>query len=179
MKQPTAFNARAIYALKMDVHYRIYPRTSDFYFIRIGGQSVLGGVSSGLRAQLGIVGALIGALFQNRAAQSLENKISQLDAKDPAALLQANQGSFIQKSFDITSTSIDPPGIFGGHGEQFGKWVIKLGDGRTETLQFESNDDVAAAIQLLPPVLGAKLSVNVQWDPKTKSYEKRKDVPRR
>src|ERR1051325_9338225 len=103
-----AFSARAIYALKSDVLFRVYPGSSDLYFVRIGGQGFAGGVSSGLRAQLGILGALLGALFEKKVAQNLAAKTSGLDGQDPASLIHQNKGSFIQESFDITASSIDP-----------------------------------------------------------------------
>src|SRR5438128_2082473 len=87
--QPTAFNARALHALKSDLLYRVYARPGGLYFIRIGGQGLGGGVAGGLGA-FGLIGALLGGLFETllkkQNAKRLMAKQSELDANDPRSL---------------------------------------------------------------------------------------------
>ena len=49
-----------------------------------------------------------------------------------------------------------------------------LRDERKMKLQFENNDDMAAALKALSGVLSGDLKVNVEWDEKRKRFKKKK-----
>jgi hypothetical protein len=60
------------------------------------------------------------------------------------------------------------------HGRQAGRWQLLLRDGRKMNFQFETNEDLKAALDLLSTFLNSTLSVNVEWNEKKKRWQKQK-----
>jgi len=148
MDDSISFNARYISAFTPDRLYRIYLVGHDLCFIKIGGQGPSG-------------------LFQYNAGDLTareRTRAAKADADDPRYLATAHKHNLLVAAGDIAASSIDPPPLFGQHGPSFGRWRIRLKDGRKLTLQFEGLEDMLIAVQHLPAILGSCLTVNVEWD---------------
>lgn len=168
---PQPFNVRAIYALKVDVHYRVYPRGDTLYLVRIGGQRV-GGYTTGLRIGFGLIGALIGELIQKKVDQSQANRVWELDSRDPEQMVQTEKGSSVVRVSEVISSSIEPAATFGGHGAHHGKWILRKRGEQPVTFQFETLQDMQVGVHALQATLGRRISVNVVWDNQRSRFDK-------
>ena len=169
------FYARAVFALKMDVLYRVYPSPTGISFIKAGGQGGLArGIAGGLQAQLGGLGALIAAPLLKRAARRLDDMARDYDSKDPRTLATIQEGSFAAEPSEFLTSTLDDGAVFGGHGPQHGVWNVALRNGQKLKLQFETLQDMRAAFESLPQALGPKMTINVTWNATRGAFETRR-----
>jgi hypothetical protein len=177
MATPNAFNARATFALSADRLYRVYVKEGALYFIRIGGQ---GGLEMALVGGFGLLGGLAARAIKRRTDKGTKRKLLEMDQRPPQELLQVHKHNFRLYSNEVLESVIDPPAGFAGHGPHVGRWqVTRVPDGKKTSLQFEQLEDMRTALALLPPLLGARLEVNVQWNEGKKRFEARKQSDRR
>jgi hypothetical protein len=59
-------------------------------------------------------------------------------------------------------------------GKQAGRWKLFRRDGKKMNFEFENNDDMTAALNLLPQFFNSSLIVNVEWDERKKRFRKKK-----
>jgi hypothetical protein len=175
MEKSAGFNARETHAFTSDTLYRMYVVEGQLYCIRLAGQAGFArGAAAGLRAQLGLVGAVVGHLLKSSAAQNTQEAAQQLDRRDPKILLKAKEGSFVMTPGAIVEAALEPSAAYQAHGDQYGRLLVRGEDGKKTTYQFETLEDMHRAVQLLPAVFGSKLTVNVEWSDRAKEYVKRK-----
>lgn len=164
-----AFNARFISNLSLDRLYRVYVERGEMFFIRIGGQS---GVAVGVASQFGVVGALVLRSLKKRGDEKLAAKIADLDRQHPSSQLSAHKQNFHAASTAVEHSALEPAATIGAHGEHFGRWRLKIRDGKEMLLQFEALEDMKAAHGLLP-ALGSVHANNVVWDPAKNRFAKK------
>lgn len=152
--------------------YRIYLKNSDLLFILLA--SGLSANPEALTVHFGLLGALIGAGLKKRAKKKNDATMQRFDQTDPEQLLPEHKHNFKLHTSEIREGVINPPALFAMHGRQAGRWQLLLRDGRKMNFQFETNDDLKAALDLLSPFLSSTLRVNVEWNEKKKRWQKQK-----
>jgi len=170
MEAPTPFNAKLIASSQR--LYRIYVRRSDLYFIVLAGG--LSANPESLTVHFGLIGALIGHGLKKRAKKKNQALIQRIDQLDPQELLAEDKHNFKVHTAEIQEAAIDPPALFAFQGRQSGRWKLCLRSGKKMNFQFENNDDMKAALVLLPQFLDSTLKVNVEWNEKKKRFQKKK-----
>ena len=172
MATANAFNARATFTIRMDRLYRVYVQDGALYFIRIGGQ---GGLELALVGGFGLLGGLAAGAIRRRTGGGQKRKVLETDRQRPEDLLPAHKENFRLYCSEVLESVIEPPAAFVSHGVHVGRWQItRAPDGKKTSLQFEQLEDMRTALALLPPLLGVKLKVNVQWNEGKKRFEARK-----
>jgi hypothetical protein len=151
--------------------YRVYLKRADVIFIVIAG-----GLSANpdmLTVHFGLLGALIGAMVKKRAKKKSEATIQRIDQIDPEQLLSEHKHNFKLHASEIREGHIEPrPWLMIG-GNQAGRLKLFLRNGKKMNFEFETNEDMRAAVELLPKFLDSSLTVNVEWDEKKKRYRKK------
>ena len=172
METPATFNAKYASAASPDRVYRIYLRRADMFFILLAG-----GLSANpemLTAHFGLVGALIGAVVKKRAKKKTDATIQRFDQLDPEQLLAEHKHNLRLHTAEIREATIEARSFFALHGHQVGRLKLFLRDGKKMNFEFPTNEDMQAAVNLLPRFLDSSLSVNVEWDEKKKRFRKKK-----
>jgi len=152
--------------------YRVYLRRSDLFFIVIAG-----GLSANpdmLTVHFGLLGALIGHIVKKRAKKKNGATIQRIDQLDPEQLLSEHKHNFKLHTSEIREGRIDPRSWLLLGGNQAGRWKLFLRDGKKMNFEFESNEDMSAALNLLPQFFNSSLIVNVEWDQQKKRFRKKK-----
>lgn len=162
------FNVRALFALRPDRLYRVYATPEGLYLIRIGGQGGLEGQALGLGAAGGAIGVMIASILTPAAGTS-GKKAAAADEQGPFSQLGHHKHDQLVRPGDIVECSIEPPTRFPSHGPQAARWVLATREQKWN-LQFETNEDVVVALEHLPPVLGQRLQVNIEWSPTAGKY---------
>jgi hypothetical protein len=151
--------------------YRVYLRRADLFFIVIAG-----GFSANpdmLTVHFGLLGALIGHIVKKRAKKKNEATIQRIDQLDPQQLLPEHKHNFKLHTSEIREGRIDPrPFLLPWN--QAGRWKIFLRDGKKMNFEFETTEDMSAALNLLPQFMNSSLIVNVEWDEYKKRFRKKK-----
>jgi hypothetical protein len=151
--------------------YRVYLRRADIFFIVIAG-----GLSANpdmLTVHFGLLGALIGHFMKKRAKKKNEATIQRIDQLEPEQLLSEHKHNFKLHASEIRDGCIEPrPWLMMG-GTQAGRWKLFLRDGKKMNFEFETNEDMRAALNLLPQFMNSSLVVNVEWDEQKKRYRKK------
>lgn len=166
-----AFNTRAVYTWKPDRLYRVYISSGQLYFIRIGGQGYA--LAQALELQLGPFGQMLGRSVQRRSDEKLRKRVEETDRIPPEIRVREHAHNLRVGVEQIADSAILPPGRMASHGPRFGRWNIGLRDGFEIKLQFEGLGEMQRALELLPPLLGNRLVVDVQWDELLGQYVKR------
>jgi hypothetical protein len=170
---PDAFNVRATYAWKPDRLYRVYVRSGQLYFIRIGGQNWA--LAQALEMQLGPLGDALGRSVRNRSDEKMRKRIEEADRIPPEIRVRDHAHNLRIGVEDILECEIIEPGRLASHGQRYGRWNIGLRAGKRMKLQFEVLEDMQCALDLLPAQLGDRLSVRVHWDDLLGRFVKRDD----
>jgi hypothetical protein len=159
------FNVRNIRLWSGDRNYRLYFRDGEFFFIRIGGQSM-----DAVAAQFGLIGALIAGWF--RRGQLSTEQIADLDRSQPKDLLAQHKHNFSLRTSDVIESSLDPAPLVPQYGVCTGRWTLRTRDGTKWSFQFDELEPMHAAIQYLPTVLGPQIRVGARWDEEKQQYRK-------
>ena len=167
--KPVGFNVRALYALKPDRLYRVYAMPDGLYLIRIAGQGGLEGQALALGVGGGALGVLIGSLLGASAAGGANKTAASVDEMGPQTLLGHHKHDQRVRVDEIVECSIEPPSRLPSHGPQAARWLLTTREQKWN-LQFETNEDVVIALDHLPPILGERLEVNIEWSPTAGKY---------
>ena len=168
MENSTTFNARLV-STRSDSVYRVYARGNDFYFIQLAGLST---TAQALMIHFGLIGMLIGESMKRRAKKKAEATLQRAGQVAPEELLRENKNNFKVYIPEIRETAIEPPALFAMHGKQAGRWNFSLQDGKKMRFEFETTDELKAALDVLPRLLNATLRVNVEWNEIKKRFQK-------
>ncbi len=160
-----AFNIRNVRAISADRKYRVYFRSGEFFFVRIGGQNM-----DAIAMQFGLLGGLIAAWY--RGGEMSPDKLENLDTTTPKELLALHKHNFSLPVSDFVESEIEPPPLLPQHGPCAGRWTVRLSDGSKWLFEFEDLEQIEAALRYLPPLLGETIRVGVQWDEKKCRYRK-------
>ncbi|HEV8336703.1 MAG TPA: hypothetical protein VGR67_09825 [Candidatus Polarisedimenticolia bacterium] len=169
MRADRAFTVRFISTFTPDRLYRVYACGDQLAFVKIGGQA---GVAEGVAAQFGLLGALVLAWWKKRNRNKVQQTLAQQDQQDVELLLTRDPKNFSIQPGQIARASIDPPAILGAHGRSHGSWKVEETNGTKRSFQFEELAEMREAMQVLPRILGAALTINVKWDEGKKRYTK-------
>src|ERR1043165_8314568 len=141
--------------------YRVYLRRADLFFIVVAG-----GLSANpdmLTVHFGLLGALISAIIKRRAKKKNEATIQRIDQIEPEQLLAEHNHNFKLHTSEIREARIEPRPLLLLSGNQAGRLKLFMRDGKKMNFEFETNEDMSAALNLLPQYLNASLIVNVEW----------------
>jgi len=127
-----------------------------------------------LTVHLGLLGALIGSMMKKRVKKKREATIHRIDQLDPEQLLAEHKHNFKLHTAEIREGAIEPRPFLALHGHQAGRLILFLRDGRKTNLEFETNDDMTAALVVLPKFMDSSLRVNVEWDERKKRFRKKR-----
>jgi hypothetical protein len=152
-----AFNARAVFWLRPDRLYRVYPTRGELFLIRIGGQG--GDLAGALGALLGPLGALIEERLRKRGAERLERRVAEVDRLPPEIRAREHPQSFQLSVGQIVESQILESSRVATHGRHVGRWLLTLQGGERWSFQFETQEDLARALELLPRELGERLRI--------------------
>ncbi len=169
MLDTAAFNARATFTWEADRLYRVCIEDGALYFIRIGGQ---GGMNPAVAANFGLLGALVVGAAKSISERKRQERLAAQEQQRPQDLLSAHKHNFRLSPSDVMDSSIEPAASALSHGPNAGRWLLTQQDGKKWSLQFESVDDMQAALEVLPVLFGSRLRVNVQWNEKKKRFER-------
>jgi hypothetical protein len=171
MPNTESFDAKDV-SRNADCLYRVYAQAGEFYFISLGGLSQTARV---VASQFGLIGILIGSAMKKRAKKQAEAMLQRADEQDLESLLRENKKSFKVYIPEITEAVMEPPSFLALHGKQTGRWNFKLRDGKKYRFEFETNEAMQAAMNLLPRLLNATLRANVEWNEPKKKFLKKKN----
>ena len=166
--KPVGFNVRALYALKPDRLYRVYAMPDGLYLIRIAGQGGLEGQALTLGAAGGALGMMLASILTPGAGTSYK-KAAAADEQGPLTQLGHHKHDQRVRVDEIVECSIEPPSRLPSHGPQAARWLLTTREQKWN-LQFETNEDVVIALDHLPPILGERLKVNIEWSPTAGKY---------
>ena len=168
MENPATFNARLV-STRSDSVYRVYARGNDLYFIQLAGLST---TAQALTIHFGLIGMLIGESMKRRAKKKAEATLQRAGQVAPEELLRENKNNFKVYIPEIREAAIEPPSFFTLHGKQAGRWNFSLRDGKKMRFEFETTDELKAALDVLPRLLSATLRVNAEWNEMKKRFQK-------
>ena len=154
------FNCRAISLLRGDRLYRVYCGQDAIRFIRIGGQ---GGLAFALESQGGFLGRLIANRIRTREESKRRQVELEADAFDPEFLVSQHRHNLRLVPGEILDGHWRPAGR-PVHGPHFGRLDLTLRKSPHLRLQFESESDLALALEQLSHVLGDRLSGTPQGE---------------
>ncbi len=152
--------------------YRVYPRRDDLFFIVLA--EGLSANPQTLTVHFGLLGLLIGAMMKKRAKKKKEAATQRMDQTDPEQLLVENKHNFKLHSSEISEGSIEPRPAISFDGHEVGHCKLLLRNNKKKKLQFENNDDLAAALDSLQKFFHGSLKVNVEWNENKKRFTKKK-----
>jgi hypothetical protein len=152
-----AFNARAIFWLRPDRLYRVYPTRGELFFIRIGGQGT--DLAAALGALLGPLGAIFEERLRRRSAAKLRDRIEEVDQLPPEIRAREHRHSFQLSVAQIAESQILEPSRIPAHGRHDGRWTFTLQGGESWRFQFETLEDLGRAHELLLRELGDRLRI--------------------
>lgn len=173
MENVTKFEARQVSSFTERL-FHIFVRGSDLWFIQHGGLAGPLGILTVPLGYLGFPGALLGEAL-NWLAKKTETADA-TESPDPELLLHQFAGSFKLYAGEIREAAIEPPRTsFGGRGRA-GRWVFSVRDGREMKFEFDAAEQLQTALDLLVPLLGSTLEVNVEWDEANTRFGKKSEV---
>jgi hypothetical protein len=164
------FHAKATYMWRKNRFYRVYVRPDELWFIEAGSalspEMALQGA-----AIHGLVGGLVGGIIAHNVRKHTTARQSLLDAASEDELGQlaaAEKPNFRAIIGDLSDVRIEPKSVWHGlaysNPQHAGLLYFSHPDHGTMKLEFASPPEVRTAIDLLRPVLGDRLKVNVVWD---------------
>ena len=171
METPATFNAKLTSATASDRLYRVYLKRDDVFFVLL--EAGLGASPETLTVHFGLLGMLIGSMMKKRAKKKRESTIQRIDNLHPEQLLAEHKHNFKLHSSEIKEAVIEPRALFTLHGQQVGRLKFFLRDGRKMNFEFQNNDEMTAALNVLQRFLDSSLKVNVEWDEKKKRFKKK------
>jgi hypothetical protein len=146
MGDMNAFNCRLISTFSADRIFRVFLVPEGLFFIQMGAQEL----GRALALHFGLLGGLIYAAIDKRAQTKRQEKIRQLDLVHPSAHLGSGKHNFHATILDVETSVLQPRARFGSHGEQFGRWILKLRGQKEMTLELQTAEDMQRAYDLLP-----------------------------
>jgi hypothetical protein len=165
-----AFNARAVFTWKSDRYYRVYLRGQELFFIRTSGQLT----GELVARQFGLLGMLVWSLIKKGRQKKWAAMMEMLDRTPLDELLLKHKHNFKAHPMQLAEQVLEPPGWFKGHGNYVARWRFTMpGGGERMTFQLATNEDVEAALRLLPPVTGGMLRIDLEWNASKKKYVNR------
>jgi hypothetical protein len=170
MVTPTTFDAKLV-STHPDRVYRIYVKGSDLFFIQLTGLST---TAEALTIHFGLIGYLIRESMKRRAKKKADAFLQSAGQVEPEELLRDSKNNFKVYIPEIREAAIEPPALFALHGKQAGRWNFSLRDGKKMRFEFENTDQMKAALDVLPRLLNATLTVKVEWDERKKRFQKTK-----
>ena len=177
------FHARATHGFKRNRFYRIYLTYTELLFVQ-SGPGKMDHVAMAFAGHFGLVGALIGGLIgwfiASRAKKDTEARQKQLDDADEqelSRLIDEDKHSFRAELSELSEVSIDPKSVwhqiaYSSSPDYVGVLGLQHQTRGKMKLEFLSNEDMRLAIDTLPELLPGKVSINVVWNEKKKSFGK-------
>ncbi len=92
--------------------------------------------------------------------KSLEAARAEVEQSDPEAMPQSSKKHFKIAVDDLVRSSLEPPSLFRGHGHYYATWKVVTRKTK-DAFQVEDPDSLEAALDHLPGLLEARLTVTV------------------
>ncbi len=165
----TAFNARFFAIFSEERLYRVYFAPGGMFFIRVGGPR-----HDPVAMQFGLIGLLISSLTVKGRMKKAQQKMADMDQRSLRDRLEDHKHNFREPFTEIVSSTIEPPSWFAQRGPQRGSWKVVFENRKKMTFRFDELDDMRAAVEELPKVLGEKHASHVEWSEKKNKYVKRR-----
>ena len=169
----TAFDVKLVSPMSSAGKYRIFVERSDLLFIQVegGSRSILATLAPFLGPAGNIISLTLWLFTKNKAKANHQR----LQAGDPEELLREGENNFKLNLAEIRDATIEAPAMF-QHSGKAGRLNLVVRHGEKIKCEFGEPADLAAAIQLLTPVLSATLKVNVEWNDEKQRFEKKKVI---
>ena len=166
----TAFNVILVSPLSSAGKYRIFVEQSDLLFIQTegGSRSILEAAAP----FIGPAGNLIPLTLWLFGKRKTKAKLQRLEKGDPEELLRESENNFKLNLAEIRDTAIDAPALFQTSGKA-GRLNFSVRHGEKIKCEFDNDKEMNNAIRLLAPLLNSTLTVNVEWDEKTRRFQKK------
>ena len=166
----TSINVILVSPLSSAGKYRIFVERSDLLFIQVegGSRSVLEAAVPFLGPAGGIIPLTLW-LFNKRKAKA---KRQRLEEGDPGELLRESENNFKLNLAEIREAAIEAPALFQNSGKA-GRLNLVVRHGEKIKCEFDNAAEINKAIRLLAPLLSSTLKVNVEWDEKTRRFQKK------
>lgn len=140
-----SFSVTAVYTFSRDQLYRVFVEDGNLYFIRMAGQLGIHSVSHGM--------------------------VEALDEQSPRELVGKSKHEMTIAIEDVSSSSLDPPAAFGGHGVHAGVWRLAA-NGKKWKFQIPDVDEMKRASVTLPAALGSTLEITAYWNEEKQKFTK-------
>ena len=156
----------------MSGKYRIYVRSNNLIFILTEGtaNSILNSIH-GFWGPFGAVIPLFLWLFTQRQTHEFNRR---LEGADPEDLIRDNEKNFRLHLSEIRDATVEPASLLWLSSKQAGRLNLSIRQDEKMKLDFESPNELRAALQLLTPLLPSILRVNVEWNEKNHRFQKKK-----
>ena len=166
----TAFNVKLVSPLSSAGKYRIFVERSDLLFIQIdgGSKSILAAVAP----LFGPVGGVIPLALWLFTKRKTKTKLQRLEEGAPEELLRESENNFKLNLAEIRDAAIEAPAFFQTSGKA-GRLNFSVRHGEKIKCEFDNDTEMNNAIHLLAPLLNSTLTVNVEWDEKTRRFQKK------
>lgn len=152
------FTIRSYPAFRTARLYRVLVGQDALYFIRMKGLVSAADAGSGL--SLDPMHVVFSIALRWFGSNVMESGRKQAESSDPDELVRSSKQHFKLAAGDVVRASLDPPALLGGHGLHYARWKV-VAPGVKETFQIEDPDSLRSALELLPGVLGDRLTVKV------------------
>jgi hypothetical protein len=166
----TAFNVKLVSPISSAGKYRIFVEQSDLLFIQTegGSRSILEAAAP----FIGPAGNIIPLTLWLFGKRKTKAKLQRLEKGDPEELLRESENNFKLNLAEIRDTAIDAPALFQTSGKA-GRLNFSVRHGEKIKCEFDNDKEMNNAIRLLAPLLNSTLTVNVEWDEKTRRFQKK------
>lgn len=162
-----AFNARSSKFMQGESLFRIYAVDDTLYFIRVGGGK---STQRAVGVQFGLLGALVMYFVQKRVQRKTQETLNSIAGNDPRTLLANHKYNYTLPVADIATATIVPPSWLVG---TVGRLTIVTTNGKKRHHVFDDVENMQAAVEQLPGILGPKLDVQAEWNDAKKKFRKK------
>jgi hypothetical protein len=154
--------------------YRVYVRGQELFFIYLGSTMEM---SPATVLHFGAAGALVGGALASSAAKKRSQLLEQVEAmreRPLEELLSLHKHSFSAHCGDLEAASLELFGLWRRltyrKEKQTGYFRFQHRERGKFTMEVPNTEEMAKAVEWLPPALGEVLQVRVTWDERNKRF---------
>ena len=167
-----AFNMRQLCYYKPDKHYRVYSSDNDLWFVWLANQNVMELAFEIINVYMLGLGLGFRKYFLKKFCDNIQAASKKADRIYPQQTKKGQKRHYRKKLNEVVNVTLYHASAGVGHGKPVGFCRFLLTNNKTIKYQFENNEQMKKAIEILPGILGDKLKVNVKWDEENNSFVK-------
>jgi hypothetical protein len=171
-EQPPFFQGMAPFAWRPNRLYRVYVLPGELVFIYAGSG---GELSAAAGAQFGLLGGLLAAATS--PAKKNRERQQRLDGAQLDELVADHKHNFRAPATDLTGVSLDPRSFWlaAMYQQPSHAGVLRFTHVKKGKMQLciGSVEEMKVAVESVPPALGGRVAVNVEWNERKRKFVKK------